>query len=379
MTVHHIIKAKGLGLSLAFVSLLAGHSALAQTPLSLNAQQWQAMGVQTAEAEKSAMVPSILFQAEAMMPLKEVQNYSSPVSGKIVRLNKVHGQVVKGEEIAMLDSAELAAIQSELIGISAELNLAYQSLKRTKQLHNSGVASAKQLQQAQAEVSRLQAAKVQRVEALKLIGFAADKIERLLSTNKVQGTQLPIVSPIDGALFEVAVRLNERVEQNQKLFALGPVNPIMLNVLVPVEFVAKLNEGMPVSVEGYSQIGEIHHIEQMVDPLTQKVEVHVLMDNSAAKILPGQALQVRFMLPGQQTFRAPRNAVAQLDGQAVVFLQTAENQVESLPIEIRQIDGDYLYFSSKKSDVLTAPKVVSHGTTAIKLAFLSQSDEEQGE
>ncbi|MBN2646787.1 MAG: hypothetical protein JXR44_03270, partial [Thiotrichales bacterium] len=202
---HRWIKQTGVFAALSAAMVYAPLS-LAQFPeRALQPEQWQAMGAQTAAVEIVSQLPSRPYSALALMPWNRLQTFSSPVSGQLIRLNKVHGEVQQGEAIAVIESAQLAAMQSDLLAVQAELTLAKQSLSRTQQLQNTGVASSKQLQQAQAEVNRLAALNVQKSVALKSVGFTAAQLERLLQSKKVEQTELVIVAPMDGALFEMSV------------------------------------------------------------------------------------------------------------------------------------------------------------------------------
>lgn len=352
---------------------LFGFSAQAETAkIELNQQQWQAMGIQTAQAQAVSQVPSIPLQATAMMPIHTMQNFNSPLDGQIIALHRVHGEVAEGEVIAVIDSAQLVAMQTELLGVISDLQVAQKSLNRTKQLNASGVASTKQLQAAQALVSQLRSQLAEKKETLRLAGFSDERMSKLLKTNQVQGSTLDVTAPVAGQLDDMQIRLGQRVSHNQALFSMGSIDPIVLDVRVPVSMRSQLDEGMAVAVEGFSEQGTIRHLENQIDQTTQTFEVHVIFANPQRKILPGQSVTVRFLTNQAQAYRAPINAVAQFDGETVVFTQPAEQQVQTQAVQILQMDSANMYFSAQGFDSKTP--LITEGTTAIKLA-LSASEE----
>jgi RND family efflux transporter MFP subunit len=362
--------------SVLFVGLTLfgfGSAQAEKANIQLNQQQWQAMGIQTAQAQAVSQVPTMPMQAIAMMPIQSMQNFNSPIDGQIVELRRVHGEVAQGEVIMVLDSAQLVVMQTELLGVVTELQVANKSLQRSKQLNASGVTSTKQLQAAQALVTQLRSQLAEKKETLRLAGFDQARMDKLLKTNKTQGSKLNISAPVAGQLDEMQIRLGQRLIANQALFSMGTIDPIVLDVRVPVSMRAQLEEGMAVAVDGFSEQGEIRHLENQIDELTQTFEVHVIFSNPQRKILPGQSVSVRFLTSQSQAYRAPINAVAQFDGETVVFTQPSAQKVATQAVHILQMDAENMYFTADKFD--SAMPLITQGTTAIKLA-LSASEEE---
>ncbi len=128
---------------------------VAANELVLTDAQYQSLGLQVAEAKQVAQYPTQRFPAEAMFHPKSIRTLSAPLSGKISRLNVVHGSVSKGQVIAEIESPELLMLQSQLLSASSDLKVVQNELERVKKLRRSGAASAKKLQQAQADVYKL--------------------------------------------------------------------------------------------------------------------------------------------------------------------------------------------------------------------------------
>ncbi len=352
------------------------------TGLSLTAEQYSSMGLTTQVALKVAQFPSANYPAEAMIPLKTIRTLSSPLSGMMTALNVVHGPIEKGQVLAEIESAELLGLQAELLATVADLSVANSELKRAKQLGKSGVSSAKNLQLSQAQVSKLRAVRTQQKQALLMTGMAESALNKLLSTQTLQSPTLQIISPIDGQLYDLQVRLGERVNQSQSLFSLGETDPIVLVVRVPVTVSEQLKEGQMAAIPALNKKGVIEHIDPEVDSLTQSVDIHVQVENSAHKIRPGQLFELHFLMQiqgkdQQALYQVPANAISQFDGEAVVFAEV-DNTIQALPIEVKNITNQSLYFSVK-SPIAGSPSVFIKGSTAIKSAFeAAESTEDEG-
>jgi membrane fusion protein, heavy metal efflux system len=95
----------------------------------------------------------------------------SPVSGRIVKLNKKLGDVVtKGDALFSLDSTDLAQSFSEATKAQETLNLTKRNLDRQKELNTAGISARKELDSAESEYNQA-AGEAERTKArLALLG-----------------------------------------------------------------------------------------------------------------------------------------------------------------------------------------------------------------
>ena len=341
--------------------------------LTLTTAQQSAMGMQMELAKQTDLVPSAIYPAQATIPLQTMRSLSSPLSGQIIKLNYVHGPIQKGQVIAEIESPDLLKIQESFLATLSDLQISRQNLNRVRQLNKSGVSSTKKLQQALSEVKKLSLKKMQFEKNLMLIGMAESAIQNLETTLKLQPANLDIKSPIDGQLFDLEVRLGERVAQNQTIISLGETNPIILVVRVPVETANDMREGQKVEVVANAKIGEVKHIDPMVDPMTQSVDIHITVQNDDHKLRPGQLFKVRFLTEQKTTtYQISASAISQYNGKTVVFLQQ-KDFIQALPIQVVNITNKQLYFKpeTKQSSPLN---VYIKGSTAIKSAMDAAND-----
>ncbi|MCU7938630.1 MAG: efflux RND transporter periplasmic adaptor subunit [gamma proteobacterium symbiont of Bathyaustriella thionipta] len=349
--------------------------------LILNSSQQSAMGMQTHLAKQIDLVPSAIYPAQATIPLQTIRSVSSPLSGQIIKLNYVHGPIQKGQVIAEIESPELLKVQELFLATVSDLTISQQNLNRARQLNKSGVSSTKQLQQALSEVKKLSLKKAQFKKNLLLIGMADSAIKNLETTRQLQPANLNITSPIDGQLFDLGVRLGERVAQNQSIISLGETNPIILVVRVPVETANDMDEGQKVEVLPHSRNGEVKHIDMMVDPMTQSVDIHIKVQNDDNKLRSGQLFKVRFLTETKDTtYQISANAISQYNGKTVVFIKQKVQQngqekeaIQALPIQVVNITDKQLYFIPETRQTIPLT-IYTKGSTAIKSAMDAAND-----
>ncbi|WP_198263725.1 efflux RND transporter periplasmic adaptor subunit [sulfur-oxidizing endosymbiont of Gigantopelta aegis] len=335
------------------------------------------MGLATEVAQSVDLIPSAIYPAQAALPLQTLRILSSPLSGQIVKLNFVHGLIKKGQVIAEIESPELLQMQEDLLATLSDLKIYQQNLTRARKLNQSGVSSTKKLQQALAEVSKSKLKKAQLEKSLLFIGMADSAIEQLKKTKQLQPANLQIKSPIDGQLFDLQVRLGERVEKNQTIISMGETNPIILVVRVPVELANEIKPQQQVSLIEKKLMGKVQHIDMMVDAMTQSVDVHIKVQNDNNALRSGQLFKIRFLAEKTaQTYKVSANAISQYGGKTVIFVQQ-KKAIEVLPIQVVTITDKQLYFTlqGKTPGALTT---YIKGSTAIKAA-LDASNESDGE
>jgi multidrug efflux pump subunit AcrA (membrane-fusion protein) len=363
----HHYKQRVLAIALA-VSSLSSFAGQAQKKLLLNTEQQLAMGMKMVVAQQVNQVPSAIYSAQASLPLKTIRSISSPLSGQIIKLNYVHGLVKKGAIVVEIESPELLKMQENFLTNLSNLGIKKQNLVRARKLNQSGISSTKKLQHALSEVKKLNLKKIQIKQSLTLMGMTDEGIKLMEKQHKLQAAILQIKAPINGQLFDLQVRLGERVAKNQNLISLGETNPIILIVRVPVTMVNELKNNQQVDIVGMKKQGEIHHIDLMVDPMTQSVDVHIQVENKDNKLRSGQLFKIRFLTSNEKhVYQVSANAISQYEGQSVVFLHK-DNGIDVLPISVVNITQKTLYFIPKVQQP-SSMSVYIQGTTAIKAAL----------
>jgi len=345
-------------------SILAGDS----KQLVLDSRQQAAMGMKSNIAEQVKLVPSAIYPAQATIPLQTMRMLSSPLSGQIIKLNYVHGPIKKDAVIAEIESPDLLKIQETFLANISDLKISQQNFERARQLNQSGVSSTKKLQQARSEVKKRRLKKEQLKKNLILAGMAEAAVRQLEKTLELQPAIQYIKSPVTGQLFDLQVKLGERVAQNQSIISVGETNPIVLIVRVPVAMADQLQEGQQIEVLSVAKSGVIKHIDMMVDPMTQSVDVHVIVNNDDRQLRSGQLFKIRFLTEKKQlTYKISANAISQYSGKTVIFLQQ-KTGISALPVQVVNITNQQLYFIPKEQQT-SAMHVYIQGTTAIKSAM----------
>lgn len=369
----------GLTLAMALSTSLYLPKASAETNaipgITLNAEQMVALSIETQTVEPVQSYPSRQYVAQSIVPHNQVYAVTMPVDGQIMELHHFHGGVQKGDVIATVHSTELLKLQSELIGTLADLRAEMSALNRAKKLSQSGAVSSKQRQQLEANVQKLLQTKSQQKEALLYMGMNPELVSKLENSQKLQSATLEIKAPVTGELFDLEAQLGKRLMAQDNVISIAKIDPIVIDVDVPVEDVKPLEEGQSVSIVGSEKMGTVAHIAEFVDPMTQSIGVHTRFENTDFSIKPGKMFKVQFQFK-QPAYQTQMGALTRIENQPMIFVKQGDT-IQAIEVEVLQTQNNQLYFLPKESQSLTAQsQIVVHGTASLKNSLMAEEGEE---
>lgn len=348
---------------------------LAKESVNITAENQQHLGIESTAIDRVSSYPSRSYSGQAVVALDQAYLITAPLSGLVTKIVHFHGAVKKGDIIAQLQSPALLTAQKDFLNTLSDFKNAKYNLERAEKLMKTGVVSTKNFQSAKSEYNKALQIKRQQQQDLALLGMAPNAIQALVDTQQLQAAQLQITAPKEGELSDLQVKIGERLNANQAIISLSSTDPIVIEVAVPVEDTDGLSVGQAVTLKTSKATltGEIELIPNVADPMTQTVMVHIEAPNTNHELLPGQRVQVQFQMSANAIYQVPRNAIAQLEGQTIIFIQNAE-VIQALPITVLNIVGDFLYFKTDmplNDDVQTVIK----STSAVKAVFEAEGGE----
>ncbi|WP_040726508.1 efflux RND transporter periplasmic adaptor subunit [Thiomicrorhabdus sp. Kp2] len=357
----------------AVESAISQNSAL--PTMNLSSEQMEALAIKTQTVAAVTSYPSSAFIAESIVPINQRYVVTMPMSGQITALHHVHGHVDKGDLIATVYSSELQKLQSDFVSTLADLKAEIAALKRAKSLSQTGAISSKQRQQLEASVRKLSQLKSQQKQNLLFLGMNPKSVETLENTQQIQSAELDLVAPVTGELFDVKVKIGERVAEQSVVVSIAQTNPIVIDLEVPIADANTLSEGQSVSVVDVTKQGKVAHIADFVNPMTQSVEVHTVFDNADFAIKPGQLFKVHFQYE-QPAYQTALGALTTINSQDIIFVQQSA-EIKAIPIHVLQTHNGQLFFTPvKASDINENSVVVIHGASSLKNSLMAEEGEE---
>jgi len=264
------------------------------------------------------------------------------VSGHLKQIKvKIGDQVASGQTLATLTSSEMAGFDKEVIAARVEMQNAERNLKQVQTLFESGLSSAKEVEEAKNDY-QIKQAEVQRANAV-------------LKINGGNGTSLyAIKSPINGFIIEKNANNNMQIRSDyeQSLFTVADLSTVWAMINVYESDISNLKEGdlVNVSVLAYPEkifAGKIDKLYNLIDQESKVMNARVSLNNPSFTLKPGMLATVKVsasMNNNLPTVNA--RAIIFDDNKNYVLLVDPNKKVRIQKVEIGRKTADKVYISS---------------------------------
>lgn len=233
-----------------------------------------------------------------------------PLSGRIVELKVIAGQEIrKGQTIAMLQSADVAAARSDYEKAKVEADRADRARDRGKLLLDHEVLSQAAFLELQATAAAGHAELERTRQRLRELGFAES------GTSDIA----PIAAPISGTVIDVGTANGELQRSLDNASANGIATIANLDTVWVVGDVferdltlLKRAEHVDVTVQAYP--GEVFHgvlanVGDVFDPATHTLRARVVLPNPGHRLKPAMFASLQISRPPTPVVLVPQTAV----------------------------------------------------------------------
>jgi membrane fusion protein, heavy metal efflux system len=263
------------------------------------------------------------------------------------------GDVVsKGQTLAVMKSAEMAGFTKDYIAAEADLRSAKRTLTSTQDLYKSGLASQKDMEEAQSDYDKA-VAENKRATAV-------------VSINKSNEEGYIVKSPISGFVIEKNLTDNTQVraDNSANLFTIADLSDVFVLINIYESDISNIQTGDPVKITTLSYpdkvfTGNIDKIYEVLDPDNKVIKARVKINNPGNKLKPEMFANVTIKaksgedLPVINTrgliFDNDKNYVVVVDGKAKVHVQ-------QIDIAKRVEDRAYIRAGLKPGDRIVASR-----------------------
>ena len=337
----------------------------------LDQEDLRASGVLVAAVEDGSVRETLEAPGEIDIAQNQLAQVTAPIPGRIRSIHKLTGDAVdRGSVLCTIESAELGGARADLQSAVAETAVTKRNLDRLRQLFDKGLRSESEVWASEAEYNKARLHVDAATAHLRALGINPGQQTSERSGDLINQYELP--SPLAGTILQQQLTIGQNVEPKDVLFTVADLSRVWVNASVNERDVDKLRNGMPASVQVQSQStspvvldGAVAYIGQQADQQTRMVPVRVVISNPRLKggnrgflLRPGMFTTVRFTTatkPGVIT--VPPEAVQEIDGQTVVFLQLSGTRSEEGPSENKQGDEGDEHHAGKTGETSGEPSV----------------------
>jgi membrane fusion protein (multidrug efflux system) len=260
-----------------------------------------AMPVEAAAARSDTVVDAILAtgQIEALQSIE----LRPDVEGRLVQILVREGSpVARGTPLFKIDDAELKA---QVDQVTAERDLARQSLSRTRDLLSQKASSQAELERAEATMR---------------------SNEAQLALLKVRLDRTLVRAPFAGVMGQRSVSLGDYVTKDTKLAALQTITPQRASFQVPERYAEQLKVGQRVSfrvasLPGRTFTGDVDFVDPIVQLPGRTITVKARVPNPRRELQSGMFIEARLATAVRPTAVViPEDAVIPLQGANFVWV-----------------------------------------------------------
>ena len=235
---------------------------------------------------------------------RSIVDLGSHAEGILVETLVERGDKVKeGQPLLKLDStmeeisADLARLKAEnetdLVSRRTQMEYRLKELKRLETMRDSKTASEKTYDQADTEYQ------------LAKISMAAAEIDQKLASVEHRRAMAmlerrQVTSPVDGIVVDVLMSKGEYVHEQSQLMKIAELNPLHVEVYLPVADYGVVRQGMTALVHPEEPVGGeyeavIKTVDNVFDPASRTFGVRLSLDNSDYRLPAGLRCQLKFI------------------------------------------------------------------------------------
>lgn len=243
-----------------------------------------------------------------------------PVTGRIIDLMaQLGGRVVMGDDLALIDSSDLAAAISDQEKAHSALKLARQTLDRLMVLEKTSAIAVKEREQAQSDFAQAQS-ELERADArLRAIGAPLNQ--------KTNTRLLQVKVPVSGSVIDLQVAPGAFVnDPTAPMMTIANLDTVWITANVPEKDTSFVSKDQPVSVTfpaypGKVYEGKVLFVSDVLEPDTRRTKVRIAFDNPDRTLKPGMFANVRFSAPMISRLVIPTSALLMSNDRTSVFAE----------------------------------------------------------
>lgn len=301
------------------------------------------------------------------VPPQNLVSVSFPLGGYLRSTDLLPGARVKrGQVIAVMEDVSYIQMQEEFLVVASQMEMQKKELARQRTLNESKASSDKNLEQAQAEYSSLEARHSGLRQKLLLIGINPDKLTASAISGKVN-----IYSPIDGYVSDVLVNVGMYLNPSDVLFELVNPNDLHIALTVFEKDLPMLQTGQKIrfnltSDPSHTFEGEVVLVGRKLDE-NRSAEVHCHFDAEDKDVIPGMFVTGEIEVTKANSLCVPEGAVVRLADAEYIYVQKSEGTFQRAAITSGIERDGWIEILSSEIDLKERKLITANAWSALML------------
>lgn len=291
----------------------------AETPegvVTLSDEQIGEAGIQLAAVRAGAAVELVFPATVAASPTASAR-IDARASGVVRSVGKTLGDyVARGETVARIESADAAALASQLSAARARVTELSAAYDRERRLFEANVTARQDLEAAQANLSVARSELQRAQSAVAAAGVSGD------------GRSLTVTSPLAGRITAAPIVLGAFVDAGEELYRVVDPNGLQIEVALPSAEASRIQPGDEAVLligDGREIGARVRSVTPSLDPESRSATAVLSLSRGVPGLQPGAFLQARIRPSGEidrDRIAVPEDAIQVVEGRDVVFVRT---------------------------------------------------------
>jgi cobalt-zinc-cadmium efflux system membrane fusion protein len=262
----------------------------------------------------------------------------TPVTGRVTDLKvQLGARVAKGQELAVIDSGDLAQAYSDDEKARAQVKLTKQGLDRMLLLEKTSAAAVKDREQAQSDYAQAQSEFARSEFRLRSIGVSFEQ--------KDESRLLSLKAPVSGSIIDLQIAPGAVVnDATAAVMTIANLDTIWVTANVPEKDTMLVTTDQAVEVSfpaypGQTFSGTVLFVSDVLEPDTRRTKVRIAFDNPNKAFKPGMFATAGFIAPAISRLVVPTSALLMTNDTTSVFVEVADWAFERRNVEIAYQEG----------------------------------------
>jgi membrane fusion protein, heavy metal efflux system len=302
-------------------------------PESLLRSQLVVADVTAKDVSRSLVLPAMV-ESDPARTVKVLP----PVTGRVVELKVQLGErVVEGQDLAVIDSGDLAQAYSDVEKAQSSTTLTKKALDRQLGLLKIGGGAIKDREQAESDYAQAVAELDRAQTRLRSIGVSAEQIAK--------SRLLTMKAPVTGSLIDLQIAPGAFLnDMTAAAMTIANLNTIWVTANVPEKDISFVFTGQTVNVmfPAYPDkvfSGKVLFVSDVIEPDTRRNKVRIAFDNPDKLMKPNMFANTTFVAPSVSRLIVPTSALLMTNDRTSVFVEVADWAFERRDVEVAYQEG----------------------------------------
>ncbi|HWJ35066.1 MAG TPA: efflux RND transporter periplasmic adaptor subunit [Steroidobacteraceae bacterium] len=279
------------------------------------------------------------------------------LSGRVLNLTvRLGDRVVKGQVLAVLDSADLAQAYDDYDKAADAYKLTQKNLGRQQEQSKIGVVSDRDLDQATSDNAQAEAEYTRTRARLKILDAPTD--------SRGPARQLTVRAPVGGSVTTLSVTPNSTInDPTQPLMTIADLSTVWVTAMVPEKDVGVVARGQDADVRlvaypDRTLHGKVLFVGDVIEPDSRRNKIRIAFANTDYALKPNMFATVTLVGSPQSQVVLPSSSLLMNNDRTSVFVATAPWTFERRTVEPQLEDGPSVAI---RSGVAAGEQVVVKG------------------